>query len=425
MQYNLGLIRRPIQGVDSSRRPHRRAVATATDLQLRYLSLGYSMKIDETFTADVLRRLVQINSVNPSLSPTGVGEAAIADYTAGAMAQLGLDVSRHEPAPGRVSVVGRLRGIGGGRTLMLNAHYDTVAVDEMADPFGAVISGGKCYGRGAYDMKGSLAACLAAVKALGDARVPLRGDVLVAAVADEEHASLGTSDLIGRYHVDGAIVTEPSGLKICLAHKGFIWMSVTVQGRAAHGSQFRQGVDANVRLGGLLVRLGRLAESLTTGASDPLVGPASLHAALISGGTGMSTYAASATVQIERRTIPGETTDKAVGEIRALLDELSAADPTFHATLAVDLVRDPFKTQPTSPVVRALSEAATSVLGTAPPFVGENPWMDSALLAAAGIDTVIMGPDGAGAHSALEWVDLESVYRTARILAETAQRYCA
>jgi acetylornithine deacetylase len=383
------------------------------------------MRIDETFTTDVLRGLVRINSVNPSLSATGVGEAEIADYTAATMAGLGLEVQRHEPAPGRVSVVGRLRGTGGGRTLMLNAHYDTVATDEMADPFGATIADGKCYGRGAYDMKGSLAASLGAIKALADAHVRLRGDVLVAAVADEEHASMGTSDLIGRYRVDGAIVTEPSGLKICLAHKGFIWMSVTVQGRAAHGSQFRQGIDANVRLGAVLVGLGHLAKDLVSRPGHALVGPPSIHAALISGGTGMSTYAASATVQIERRTIPGETTEQAVAEVRRIVDEASAEDPTLRATLAVDLVRDPFEARADSPVVRAVSDAATQVLTAEPQFVGENPWMDSALLSSAGIDTVVIGPHGEGAHSATEWVDLATVYQLGRILAQAAQDYCS
>ena len=177
--------------------------------------------IDEPFTVEVLQQLVRTNSVNPSLSPAGAGEADIARYTAGVLRDLGLDVQLHEPEPGRVSVVGRLRGTGGGRALMLNAHYDTVAVDEMADPFGGDIQDGNLFGRGAYDMKGSLAASIGAVKSIRDAGIQLRGDVLIAAVADEEYASLGTSDLVGRYKVDGAIVTEPTSLRICLAHKGF------------------------------------------------------------------------------------------------------------------------------------------------------------------------------------------------------------
>ena len=383
-----------------------------------------NIAIDEPFVTDVLRGLVRINSVNPSLSPTGTGEAEVARYTAATLSRVGMEVHQHEPQPGRISVVGRLAGKGGGRSLMLNAHYDTVAVDEMPDPFGATLRDGRCYGRGAYDMKGSLAACVGAVKALRDAGVRLRGDLLIAAVADEEHASLGTSDLIGRYRVDGAIVTEPSSLRLCLAHKGFIWMTVTVEGRAAHGSQFTQGVDANIRLGAVLVRLGRLASALLARPAHPLVGPPSMHAALVAGGTGMSTYAASATVQIERRTIPGETERQVVAEVQEILDDLGRDDPSFRATLQVDMVRDPFEVPRDAPIVRAVAAAATDVLGAPPPFVGENPWMDSALLASAGVETVVFGPHGAGAHAKEEWVDLRSVAQVAEILADAARRYC-
>jgi acetylornithine deacetylase len=274
-------------------------------------------------------------------------------------------------------------------------------------------------------MKGSLAACAGAVKALRDSGAALRGDVIVAAVADEEHASLGTSDLIGRYRIDGAIVTEPTSMRVCLAHKGFIWVAVTVKGRAAHGSQFAQGVDANVRVGALLVRLGRLASELARRPAHPLVGPPSLHASMIQGGTGMSTYAASATVHIERRTIPGETTAQVTNEIRALIAECEREDPSFVAALDVELVRDPFEVAPERAIVRTLMDAASVVLGEAPRVVGENPWMDSALLSSAGIETVVMGPHGAGAHAKEEWVDVASVVRFAEVLAEAAARYCA
>jgi acetylornithine deacetylase len=383
-----------------------------------------TITIDERFTLDVLQGLVRINSVNPSLSPTGIGEAEIAQYTGQTLSALGMEVHLHEPKPGRVSVVGRLRGTGGGRSLMLNAHYDTVAVDEMANPFGAVVRNGRCYGRGAYDMKGSLAACVGAVKALVDAKVRLRGDLLIAAVADEEHASLGTMGLVDRYRVDGAIVTEPSSLQLCLAHKGFIWLSVTVQGLAAHGSQFAQGVDANVRLGGVLVGLGRLASSLLKRPPHALVGPPSLHAAMVTGGTGMSTYAASATVHIERRTVPGETTQQVVGEIEQIVHALAADDPTFHAVVKVELVREPFEVMPSASIVQAVAGAAMAVLGARPSYVGENPWMDSAILARAGVETVVIGPHGAGAHSKEEWVDLRSVVQLAEILVHAALRYC-
>jgi acetylornithine deacetylase len=307
---------------------------------------------------------------------------------------------------------------------MLNAHYDTVAVDEMQEPFSGSLVDGRCYGRGSYDMKGSLAACIGAVKGLRDAGVHPRGDVLIAAVADEEHASIGTSDLIGRYRVDGAIVTEPTSLQICLAHKGFIWLAATVHGRAAHGSQFRLGIDANVRLGALLEGIGRLAAEMTSRTPHRLVGPPSIHAPLIAGGTGMSTYSASATVQIERRTVPGESREQVVREIEQLLAKLDGEDGTSRPELSVGLVRDPFEVSEDSPLVKALALSVKQVTGTDPRYVGETPWMDSALLAKAGIDTVVFGPHGAGAHAKEEWVDVQSVMRVAEVLAETARSYC-
>ena len=185
------------------------------------------MNIDEDYTRETLVRLVQINSINPTLAAGAPGEREIAGFIAGSLGYIGLSTEVFEPESGRTSVLGRLRGTGGGRSLMLNAHCDTVDVPGMAEPFSGAIRGGKVYGRGSFDMKGSLAACMAAAKALVDAGIRLRGDVLVAAVADEEYGSLGTSDLIRRVRVDGAIVTEPTALEVCLAHKGYLWIEVT------------------------------------------------------------------------------------------------------------------------------------------------------------------------------------------------------
>lgn len=382
------------------------------------------LNIDAEYLERVLRDLVRINSVNPSLVEGAPGEAEVARHTAAVLRELGLEVAVHEPEPGRPSVVGILRGSGGGRSLMLNAHFDTVGVEGMPDPFSGEVREGRLYGRGSYDMKGALAACIAAVRAVRDAGVRLRGDLLVAAVADEEHASLGTADLIGRYTVDGAVVTEPTALRTCLAHKGFVWLEVETLGRAAHGSQFRMGVDANLRMGRVLAALAELERDLRSRPPHPLVGPPSLHASTLRGGTGWSTYAASSVLQIERRTVPGETEAQVVGEVRAILDRLRAEDPDFRAELRTVLVRDPFEVAPDAGIVRALEGAAGDVLGAVPEHVGENPWMDSALLASAGVEAVVFGPAGAGAHAAEEWVDLASVVQTARVLAGTAVRYC-
>ncbi|MFQ5817707.1 MAG: ArgE/DapE family deacylase [Terriglobia bacterium] len=383
-----------------------------------------NLTIDRQYLIQTLADLIRINSINPTLVLGAPGEAEIAAYVANSLRRIKLDVTTCEPQPGRVSVIGILKGSGGGRSLMLNAHMDTVGIEGMPEPFSAAIRDAKMYGRGAYDMKASLAACMAAAKALVDAGVALHGDLLVAAVADEEYASLGSADLLERYKVDGAVVTEPTELDLCLAHKGFIWLEVETSGRAAHGSRFDLGVDANLRMGRFLAALDNLEKELRARKRHPLVGPPSLHAAMLQGGTGLSTYAASCKLQIERRTIPGETQAQVRGEIKAIINRLAAADPTFEATLRCSLVRAPFEVPAEAVIVKLIAHAATRVLGRNPAHTGQTPWMDAALLAAAGVETVVMGPIGGGAHAAEEWVDLKSVEDLAHILAHTAIAYC-
>ena len=380
------------------------------------------MNIDRDYLFNTLAELIHIDSVNPMLVPGGAGEAEIGQYTASTFAKLGLEVHRLEPAD-RPTILGTLKGSGGGRSLMLNAHYDTVGVEGMDEPFSAAIRDGKMFGRGSYDMKGSLAAQIAAVKALIDSGAKLRGDVVIAAVADEEYGSIGTMEVVKHIKTDAAIVTEPTALQICLAHKGYLWIEVETKGRAAHGSRFEQGIDANMRMGRFLAGLDKLEQDLRARTPHPLIGPPSLHAAMIQGGDGLSTYAASCKLQIERRTIPGETEAQVMGELEAIIARLSA-DPTFHATARAYFVRDAFEVSRDAGIVRTLDRAATKILGREPNKMGDTPWMDSALLKAAGIETVVFGPTGGGAHSSAEWVEMDSVAETAAILAETAVAFC-
>jgi acetylornithine deacetylase len=384
-----------------------------------------SPSIDREFVTNTLVDLVRINSINPSLVPGAPGESEIAAHVARLLEGLGLAVSVHEAAAGRPSVVGVLRGTGHGRRLMLNGHLDTVGVEGMDEPFSGRVENGRVYGRGSQDMKGSLTACFAAVKALVDSGTRLAGDVVVAAVADEEHASIGTADIATRVPVDGAIVTEPTDLEVCTAHKGFVWVEVKTHGVAAHGSRFQDGIDANLRMGRFLHELDRLEQSLRARSPHPLVGPPSLHAATIAGGTGLSTYSASCKLEIERRTIPGETEGQVLAELTELTDRLARADPTFRATVTSLFARDSFEARADSPLAEAVDRAAKAVLGTVPKRLGKSGWMDSALLAAAGADTLVFGPSGAGLHGAVEWVDLESVVKASAVLAATAIEYCA
>lgn len=383
------------------------------------------LHIDENYLTQTLIDLVRIDSVNPTLSPQGKGEAEIGAYVADKLDQLGLQVSTHEIEPGRVNVVGVLPGTGGGRSLLFNAHMDTVGVEGMTiDPFGGEIRDGRLYGRGAQDMKGSLAAMMAAAKAFVDSGIALAGDLLITAVADEEYASIGMEALVQQVTADGAIVTEPTDMHICRAHRGFVWFEVETFGRAAHGSRYEEGIDANMRMGRFLARLDELEQELRRRPGHPLTGPPSLHASQIHGGKEISMYADHCLLQIERRTAPGETVAQATAELQTIIDELAALDPTFRASVRPTFWRQPFEIDADAPIVRSLENALVAHLGREPPHTGQTFWTDAALLADAGIETVLLGPTGYGLHSAEEWVDLQSVIDLAAVLAETALDYC-
>lgn len=385
-----------------------------------------NLTIDPEYVVKILSDLVKINSINPSLSPGGAGEAEIGTYVADILSSIGLNVTTYEVAPGRVNVVGTLAGHKPGRSLLLNAHMDTVGIDGMkGDPFSAKVQDGVLYGRGAQDMKGSLAAMIAAAKALVDGGVKLGGDLYVTAVADEEYASIGTDDLVKHVSADAAIVTEPTDLTISRAHRGFVWYEVETLGRAAHGSRFKEGIDANMRMGRFLSRLEELEKDLRARDPHPLAGPPSLHAARIQGGTETSIYAAHCLLEIERRTSPGETECQATAELQAIIDLLKANDPSYQAEVKPIFVRDPFEVKADAAIVKSLEDAYTYRMGAAPQHSGQTFWTDAAILAGVGMETVLIGPIGGGLHSEEEWVELDSVINLAHILSLTAIKYCA
>ena len=252
----------------------------------------------------------------------------------------------------------------------------------------------------------------------------LRGDVVVTAVADEEHASTGVQAVLRRWSADACVVTEPTQLRACVAHKGFVWAELQTRGRAAHGSRPDLGVDAIAGMGPVLTGIRSLQERLDS-APHPLLGPATLHASLVDGGQELSSYPERCVLGIERRTLPGERAAEVERELEALLALARDADPRLETELRIGLWRDPFEVDPQTTIVRVLRAAGTAVLGASPPIVGDQPWMDAAFTSAAGIPTVVFGPGGAGAHAVEEYGDLASVERCAAILVETARRFCA
>src|SRR3954447_12970136 len=304
--------------------------------------------------AALLADLVAIDSVNPALVPGGAGEPEIAAFVARWARAAGLEADVLEGTPGRPSVVVRARGRGGGRRLMLCGHLDTVNVEGMAEPHVPRVEGDRLHGRGAYDMKAGVAAALVAAREA--ARSGLRGDVVVAAVADEEHASLGVQEVLRALSADAAIVTEPTELAVIVAHKGFVWAEIEVTGRAAHGSRPHLGVDAIVKTGPVLTAIGRLDAALGD-RTHPLLGRGSVHASLIEGGAELSSYPARCRLGLERRTLPGETGADIDTELTVLLDACRTADPELVATHRTLLARDPFEIDEDAELVSAVRAA--------------------------------------------------------------------
>jgi len=371
----------------------------------------------------LLSELVAIDSVNPDLVPGGAGEGEIARFVAEWLERAGVEVDTQESAPGRPNVIGTVRGTGGGRSLMLNAHMDTVGLGGADGAVTPRIEGNRLYGRGSWDMKASLAAMMLAAAEL--AKAPPRGDLIVTAVTDEEHASIGTQAIVNKYTADAAIVTEPSDMQTLIAHKGFVWAEIETFGEAAHGSRLNAGIDAIAKMGRVLVGLEELDRSLRAGPVHPLVESASVHASLIEGGIELSTYPDRCLLQIERRTIPGESAANVQAELDAILAKGVQGDPSFRAEARLGIVREPFEVAEDAEIVTILRRCAKRIVGHDEIFRETTGWMDSALLSAAGIPTAIFGPNGDGAHAESEWVDLESAEQCQQIYVATAREFCA
>jgi acetylornithine deacetylase len=374
-------------------------------------------------TVQLLKDLVAIDSVNPSLVPGAAGEAAIARSLVDYLRAAGLQVEVQEAAPGRPNVVGTLDGRAPGRSLMFCGHLDTVGVAGMTRPFDPDEREGRIYGRGSQDMKSGVAAMIGAARMIAASGGLNAGRLVIACVVDEEHASIGADALVTRFRADAAVVTEPTDLAVAVAHKGFEWVEIETEGRAAHGSRPREGRDAILRMGRVLGALEALDRELQAGRAHPLLGTASLHASLIEGGRELSSYPDRCSVQIERRTIPGEPSGCAGREVEEILGRLQAADPEFKAAGRVMFHRAPYELDAAHELPSLLVAAASRAQIEAP-VIGMSFWTDAAVLGGAGIPSVLFGPTGSGLHGLEEWVEIESVLRCRDALVNLARGWC-
>ena len=380
--------------------------------------------IDRGHLVNLLKDLVRIDSVNPSLVQGAAGEEEISDYIEDWMLSLGLETERYDVEPGRPNVVGLLKGSGDGKTLLLNGHTDTVGVDYMEiDPFDPVVKESRLYGRGSFDMKGGLAASMSAVKSVVESGDELKGDVILAAVCDEEYASIGTERLMEDTRADAAIIGEFTAENIQIAHKGFAWIDLETRGLAAHGSAYKVGVDAIAKMGYALIGLEALQKILEE-TEHPLVGPASVHASIIEGGRELSTYPDRCLLKIERRLIPGEDRVDVDQELMDMLASISEGDPKFAASYEITFYRAPMEIDKNEEICQVLREGARELTDQTPDWIGGSGWMDTQIIWSKGIPAVAHGPYGEGAHAKEEWVDLESVYRVAQVHEYAIRKFC-
>jgi acetylornithine deacetylase len=369
-----------------------------------------------------LRDLVAIDSVNPSLVPGAAGEGAIAEAIADHMRRIGIDVQFQDVVPGRPNVIGVIEGRAPGQTLMFCGHVDTVGVDGMEAPFDPRIDGGRMYGRGAQDMKAGVAAMIDAARLTAE-RGLNRGRLIIAAVVDEEYASLGADALVTEWTADGAVVTEPTDLQVAVGHKGFAWLDVETRGRAAHGSRPADGRDAIMRMGRVLSRLEALDRDLQARPPHPVLGTGSLHASIVRGGRELSSYPDRCRLQMERRTIAGESGETAREEVMSILDALNKEDPEFEASATLTFSRPPHELPPSHPLPAVLVRAAEQT-GFAASTTGMSFWTDAAILAGAGVPSVLFGPGGAGLHSNEEYVTVAEVIACRDALRQLVVDWC-
>ena len=376
---------------------------------------------------ELLSAMVQIESVTPSLIPTGAGETKVAGYIAQWLANAGADVEVVDVAPGRPNVLARLRGTGGGPVLCLNAHTDTVGFagwpEEALQPR---VDGDRMYGLGAADDKGGCAAAMLALAATAEPGSRLRGDLLVACVADEEGRSIGTEHLVERGGIDAAIVIEPQPThELVVEHQGFGWIDVVTHGVAAHGCEPDTGVDAIVHLAEVITRLHRLDREVFQEHPSLLNGRTVFHTGTIAGGTDYATYPNVARVGIEIGTQPGESLSDRVAEIEAIFAEIARTERGFSGEVVVHLEREPFVARGHERLQDIVAKAMTAVLGREPAITGMNGWTDAALLQAAGIPTLLLGATGGNYHTAGEWASISELVRLTEILELTARAYLA
>jgi acetylornithine deacetylase len=368
----------------------------------------------EQHLVTLLTELVAINSINRTLS-AGPGEREIAEFIARRLNDLQLDAAIHDVGPDQRNVAAIIAGKDRRRSLLLNAHLDTVGVDGMDQPFSLKRQEDRLYGRGTYDMKGSIAIMLLLADYFTRQVPPL--DILLTFVSDEEDKSTGMEYLVEHWlpRVSpapvGGIFLEPTEEDIGVCHRGFTWYELTVTGKAAHGSRPEEGIDAILPLRAALDSMSDIQAELQRRDPDPLLGCASIHSSIIGGGSELSMIPSRSCLQWERRTLPGESPRDLGRELERILQAVNQHPGGHTAAGSAFFVRPPYRVPDDAEILRRIQKATPQSRRVGLPF-----WADSALAGAMGIPSILFGPSGHGAHATDEWVSLKSLLNVYEVL---------
>jgi acetylornithine deacetylase/succinyl-diaminopimelate desuccinylase len=387
--------------------------------------------IDRGELAKLTMDLIRI----PSYYGAGNTETLVAEHVCEILKKEGICSWIEEVQDGRSNVYGLLKGSGGGKTLMLNGHIDTVPPYDMKDALIPRLEGNRLYGRGASDMKGSVAAMVMASVALKRCGVKLRGDVLLAGVIDEERQSLGTIKLLeSGLKADAAIVGEPTEGRVCIAHRGLEWYEFLFVGKTVHGGRQDSGVNAISKAAKFIRTVEeQLSPALKT-RTHPILEHATVNIGVIRGGTQLSTVAGECMLQLDRRFLPSERYEDAERELRDILDELGKEDPDFNCNMKVvdesvmqkGYVHMPLEIAADHPFVNLVQGQRASAYGF-PAELGAFPaWTDAGLLSTyGGIPTVVFGPGYIECcHSKDEYTDTEQLSNACLAYALCAREFC-
>ncbi|KAF9691371.1 hypothetical protein EKO04_010856 [Ascochyta lentis] len=413
---------------DSSHRPRWLTENTVVVILSTEGSREYETPLDVSSDdpVELTQILTTIDSSNPDLSEAaGAGETSIATYISAWLQHRGMEAHWIEAQIGRPSVVGVLRGSGSGKSLMINGHTDTVSLSTYSSgsPLSGVMEGDRVYGRGCLDMKAGIATGMAAMAKLITSGTRPSGDVILAAVADEENLSKGTEAVLNAgWRAEGAIITEPTLQNIVTSHKGFVWFEIDVVGIAAHGSLPDEGVDAILLAGYLQTALLEYAKTMP---SEPRLGQASLHGGRIVGGEEPSSYPDLCTLTVEFRTVPSQTPESITADLENLLSEVASKVPEFkYNKPRITFSRPPSRLTDDNPFLKSFVSSVSKTLGDAPSPVGRGFWCDAGLWNEAGIPSIVYGPKGEGLHAKEEWVSASSIREVTDVLITSIRDFC-